>query len=243
MNIQASEIFHPRIIAASLRLFEDGEYQNAARESMRQVEIALREKGLVPKDRSGTSLATWVFENGEQVRLSPPPEDDLLEQARTLFKGAFSYYQNLAARDGNADGKAAFRVMVFASELLDLIAASQRSLESVGGIEGVIQAGIFRDAREFWEYLEFHIHQQIFEGNRGEYDMDFQMKGFRAAQKAALADFNLLRYKEIKTIVNEESGSLETTLVGIFELTSEGEKVLSELEQMLNDGNQTGGNA
>ena len=54
MEIQENEVFHSRVIETCLPLYKDGYYQHAALESMKQVEMALREKGYCP---TGTVLA------------------------------------------------------------------------------------------------------------------------------------------------------------------------------------------
>jgi uncharacterized protein (TIGR02391 family) len=241
MEIRENEVFHARIINSCLSLFNDGHYPHAALESMKQVELALREKGLVPKNLFGNRLVEWVLGNGANIRLTVPLGDDLQEKALVLFKGAFGYYRNYAAHDGaKIDKTICFRVMVLASELLDLVAASSRSFEGIGGINGIIKAGIFKDAQEFKDFLEFHVEQQILECDYSEYEFDFQVKGFREIQQEAMFDFNFLRYKEMQTIVDEEAGVFDSTLLGIFELTSEGEKVLEELEKMVSSSNGGG---
>ena len=111
MEFQESELFHPRIISYCLPLFKDGYYQDAALRSMMQVEMALREKGIAPKDRFGEKLVNWVLGSGEHITLSVPLGDDLQEKARILFKGAFGYYRNYAAHDGaKIDKTICFRI-------------------------------------------------------------------------------------------------------------------------------------
>ena len=111
MDIQEGEVFHPRIVSSCLPLFRDGHYQHAALESMKQVEMALREKGIAPKDRFGDKLVNWVLGSGEHITLSIPLGNDLQEKARILFKGAFGYYRNYAAHDGaKIDKTICFRI-------------------------------------------------------------------------------------------------------------------------------------
>src|SRR5512138_1489539 len=161
MEIQENEVLHRRIVNSCLSLFNDGYYQHAALESMKQVEMALREKGIAPKDRFGENLVNWVLGNGEHITLSVPFGDELQEKARVLFKGAFGYYRNYAAHDGaKIDKTACLRIMILASELLDLISASRRSFEGIGGIDGIIKAGIFKSVEEFKDFLDFHVRQQ-----------------------------------------------------------------------------------
>src|SRR3990172_8734880 len=115
MEIQENEVFHPRIVDSCLPLFNDGHYQHAALESMKQVEMALREKGIAPKDLFGKKLVSWVLGSGEHITLSVPLGDELQEKARTLFKGAFGYYRNYAAHDGiKIDKTICFRIMILA---------------------------------------------------------------------------------------------------------------------------------
>ena len=62
--------------------------------------------------------------------------------------------------------------MVLASELLDLVAASSRSFEGIGGIKGIIKAGIFKDAQQFKDFLDFHLRQQLLGGDYGDYEFE-----------------------------------------------------------------------
>ena len=86
MDIQEGEVFHPRIISSCLPLFRDGHYQHAALESMKQVEMALREKGIAPKDRFGDRLVNWVLGSGEHITLSIPLGNDLQEKSTNLIQ-------------------------------------------------------------------------------------------------------------------------------------------------------------
>jgi len=234
MEIQENEIFHPRIINNCMPLFNGGHYQHAALESMKQVEMALREKGIAPKDLFGERLVNWVLGSGDHITLSLPLGDDLQDKARTLFKGAFGYFRNYAAHDGaKIDKKISFRIMVLASELLELVSASKRSFEGIGGIDGIIKAGIFNNAQEFKDFLDFHIVQQIIEEDYDDYMFEFRTKGFTEIQLEAMYDFDFLRYVEQETGIDEIAGIFDSTLVGEFELTNEGEKVLEELNKMI----------
>ena len=83
-----------------LPLYKDEHFQHAALESMKQVEMALREKSMAPKNLFGVHLVKWVMGHGEHITLDVPLGDDFQEKAHTLFKGAFGYYRNYAAHDG-----------------------------------------------------------------------------------------------------------------------------------------------
>ena len=242
MEIQENEIFHPRIIDICFPLFHHGHYQHAALESMKQVEMALREKGIAPKDRFGDKLVNWVLGSGEHITLSLPLGNELQEKARTLFKGAFGYYRNYAAHDGTRiDKKISFRIMVLASELLDLISASNRSFEGIGGIDGIIKVGIFKNAQEFKDFLDFHLGQQLIEADYSDYEFEFEAKGFNEIQREAMYDFGFLLYDEQETAIDENAGIFESTLVGEFELNDEGAKVWEELKKILSASSNGGG--
>ncbi len=234
MKIQENEVFHPRVINTCLPLFNDGHYQHAALESMKQVEMALRDKGIVPKDRFGDRLVNWVLGKGEHIKLAVPLGDDLQEKALALFKGTFGYYRNYAAHDGAKINKTiCFRIMILASELLDLVSASSRSFEGIGGIDGIIKAGIFKDAQEFKDFLDFHTRQQVIEEDYSEYEFEFRARGYNEIQQEAMFDFGFLRYNEWQSAIDEEAGIFDSTLIGEFELTSEGVEVWEELKKIL----------
>ncbi len=155
MEINSNELFHQRIIETCLPLYDSKHYQHAALESMKQVEMALREKAIAPKNIFGVNLVKWVWGHGEHITLNVPLGEDFQEKAHTLFKGAFGYYRNYAAHDGaKIDKTVCLRIMVLASELLDLIAASNRSFEGIGGVSGIIKAGIFDSAQQFRDFLK-----------------------------------------------------------------------------------------
>jgi uncharacterized protein (TIGR02391 family) len=233
MEIQEGEVFHPRIISSCLPLFEDGHYQHAALESMKQVEMALREKGIAPKNRFGDDLIKWVLGNGEHITLSVPLGNDLQEKARNLFKGAFGYYRNYAAHDGTKiDKTIGFRIMILASELLDLVAASSRSFEGIGGINGIIKAEIFKDAQQFIDFLDFHLKQQLIGADYSDYELEFNARGFNEIQREAVNNFGFLTYTEQEPYFDEEAGC-DIPEIGWFELSDEGLIVYKELEKIL----------
>jgi len=145
MNVNFESLLHPRVLSHCRQLYVDGHYKHAALEAMTQVELALKEKSGV-KDRFGVSLVTNLFADGKGIKLRVPFGNEMQGQAETLFKGAFAYYRNYCAHDGNkVDGRTCLRIMVLASELLDLIGASQLSFADVGGAAGLVKVGIFPD--------------------------------------------------------------------------------------------------
>lgn len=143
MNINFESLLYPRVLEHCKKLYIDEHYKHATLEAMTQGELALKEKSEV-KDKFGVNLVANLFGDGKSIKLRVPFGDEMQKQAETLFKGAFAYYRNYCAHDGKKiDGQTCLRVMVLASELLDLIGASKLSFADVGGIEGLVKTGIF----------------------------------------------------------------------------------------------------
>jgi hypothetical protein len=112
------------------------------------VEQALKEKGLTKENykKYGQTLITSLFRTGgkeRSVKLRIPLGEDLQAQAEAFFQGVFSYYRNYTAHDGSrVDKRISLRIMIIASELLDLIDASALSFSDIGGVDGLIARGI-----------------------------------------------------------------------------------------------------
>jgi hypothetical protein len=222
MNFQLEELLHLRVIDACLKLLEDEHFTHAALEAMKQVEIALREKGLAPQDRFGDRLVKWVLGAGDHITLSVPLGEDLQDQARLLFRGAFAYYRNYAAHDGaKIDRKICIRVLILSSELLDLLDASRRSFETIGGVKGLVNTDIFQDSQHLKSLLEFLAGKTILEHDFGAHIEDLWEHGFNELQQEAVFDFGLVRYEE----TTGWEPSYGSTLVGWIELTDQGNKV------------------
>jgi hypothetical protein len=233
MQIELVEFIHPRIAEICVKLLEAGYFRCAVLESMTEVEIALREKGLVPSNYFGTNLVDYVLgKGGQHIKLLVPFGEELQDKARLLFRGAFSYYRNYAAHDGEKiDKKICIRVLMLASELLDLVDASYRSFERIGGTKGLIKEGIFKDQQELKSLLEFLEGQQIIEHDVGALKEEYP---FNDIQWEAVFDFGLVKYHETECYDSmEEDGYLnyDTTLIGWIELTYLGKKVMVELKK------------
>ena len=224
MQIELVEFIHPRITEKCVKLLEDGHFQYVALEAMKQVEIALKEKGLVSKKIFGVDLCKTVLNKGQHITLSVPLGEDLQEQACKLFCGAFSYYRNYAAHDGaKIDKKICIRILMLASELLDLIGASSRSYEGIGGIQGLIKEGIFKDQQELKFLLESLDGQWIVGCDVGALKERFY---FNDIQWEAIFEFDLAEYSET---IEEGDYPWEQEEIGWFNLTYLGKKVLAEL--------------
>lgn len=150
------ELIHPRIIDSCSGLYRDGHYPQAAFEAMKQVELALKEISLAPRGVYGQRLIKRVFGEARGITLVVPLGSEYQLHAQKLFEGAFGYYRNDGAhRGGNVDKKICGRVLILASELLDLLGASTQTI-SAGGIEGLVESGIFNSVNHFRRCLEFY---------------------------------------------------------------------------------------
>jgi len=154
MNINIKTLLHPRIENHCEKLFDDGHYKHAALEAMIQVELALKEKS-GGKKKYGVTLIKSLFKDGRGIKLRVPFGKELQKEAESFFRGSFSYYRNYAAHDGSKiDNNTAARIMIIASELLELIGASQLSYKDIGGINGLIASKIFKNEESLKDLLK-----------------------------------------------------------------------------------------
>ena len=111
---------------------------------MVQVELALKQKGNVEDIQFGARLIENLLRGGQGVILRVPLGDELQKQAQQFFKGVFSYYRNYTAHDGSKiDERMALRILIIASELLELIDAAELTLTDAGGVETLVRVGGF----------------------------------------------------------------------------------------------------
>jgi uncharacterized protein (TIGR02391 family) len=136
-------------------LYLEHHYKQAAAEAMTQVEQAVKEKSGV-KHKFGVKLMGHVFGEGAGIKLRVPFGEHMQEPAESYFKGTFAYYRNYAHHEGSQiDQLVCLRVMIIASDLLDLVGASALSFADVGGVKGLISERILSDAKSVYEILEF----------------------------------------------------------------------------------------
>lgn len=226
MAIDLLGVLHPRIKQYCIPLLEAAAYKHAALEAMTHVEIALREKALAPSDKHGKDLVKWVLGAGEHITLVVPLGDHLQDQARLLFRGAFAYYRNYAAHDGaKIDETTCIRVLILASELLDLVDASARSFERIGGLDGLIELGLFDDRQQIQSLLRFLDGNTVAEADVSALHEALLERGFTDTQMDALLDYGLLEYHE-----SEVPGATPTEwiLVGFISLTELGVRALRD---------------
>ncbi|OIP37557.1 hypothetical protein AUJ95_08005 [Candidatus Desantisbacteria bacterium CG2_30_40_21] len=167
-------------------------------EAMTQVELALKEKSGA-KNKFGVNLAISLFGENKGIKgikLCVPFGEEMQKKAEVLFQGAFSYYRNYAAHDGSKiDNRICLRVMILASELLDLIGASSQSFVDVGEVPGLIQTGVFSDREQLHKLLCFLGRGHIFPDYEGDgFYEDLAYEGFSDTQVQAVIDTGLVEY-------------------------------------------------
>jgi uncharacterized protein (TIGR02391 family) len=222
-------ILHQRIIDKCMPLYKDGHFSCAALESMKQVELALKEKSGTDEKLFGTRLVDTLLGSEKSIKLTIPLGDELQKQAKSLFTGAFSYYRNYAAHDGSNINKViSIRIMVLASELLDLVGASSISFTEIGGVKGLIKHGIFAEESQITDLLSFLSSQvcpdECFDG----LFEDLYERGFTDHQYQSVFDLGLIeyKYKSMDFYFSGKPTDLDT--FGWFELTPIGQKVLNK---------------
>ncbi len=224
-QINLEEVLHPRLREESQSLFEGGHYKHAALEAMQQVEAALREKGVAQPKAFGARLVQQTFGKKGSFILTIPFDDSLRDHAKRLFESAFSYYRNYLAHDGaGTDKTVCFRVMVLASELLDMLAASKRSLSKLGGVDGLVRHGFFDSPEAVIRCLGFLDGNWFLDDIVDGYFEDMARAAVTEEQIELSFDFGLVEAE--LSPANEADGGLITT----FALTELGRRVLAEAE-------------
>ncbi|MBI1813570.1 MAG: TIGR02391 family protein [Deltaproteobacteria bacterium] len=214
-------LLHPRILKNCLTLYADGHYKHAAQEAMTQVERAIKEKTGF-EHRYGVNLATRIFGHGHGIKLRVPFGSRMQAEAERLFAAAFSYYRNYATHEGdNIDEMCALRVMVLATELLELVGASLLSSADIGGAPGLVSEGVFASVTQVAELLKFLDGQPLPDDVCDGFYEDLGTHGFTESQLQSLLDCGLVEYRSVP--VDDPTG--QTDSVGFFHLTALGEEV------------------
>jgi hypothetical protein len=117
----------------------------------------------------GAQLIGNLFAGKAGVKLCVPLGEELQNHAKKYFKGVFSYYRNYAAHDGSAiDEKIALRILIIASELLELIDASDLTLTDSGGVDGLVRIGQFANDKRLGVLLtlldNYHMPESTYDG-------------------------------------------------------------------------------
>ncbi len=248
MILTIEELLSPRIRKYCIPLWQDGHYKHAAHESMIQVERALKEKGLVHgKNRNyGHTLIANTLKLGDKVKaikLRVPLSDELQKEAEEYFHGVFSYYRNYTAHDGSKiDKYICARILVLASELLDMIDSSSLSFSDIGGVEGLLKVELFNSYRDILNLLStlegpYYPYGDI----EGLIDDIFEKYGMTELHINATIDLGLVNYIETEYTPSQEElneawkgGSPPSTL-GHFELTELGQRMVNEIKKLIDE--------
>jgi uncharacterized protein (TIGR02391 family) len=231
-KIDIDKLLHQRIIDKCKSLYEDGHFPQAAFESMKQVELALKEKAEIGEKLFGARLIDRLLGSGESIKLKIPLGDELQEQAKSLFRGVFSYYRNYAAHDGSKiDETICIRVMVLASELLDLIGASSISFTEIGGVKGLIKQGIFDDELQIADLLCLLSSQSFIDEDYSGLFEDLAIRGYSDSQYQAIFDLDIAELRSKIGIHEFPIDPADFDKIEWFELTPTGWKVLNQIRK------------
>jgi hypothetical protein len=237
MKIELDVFLHPRILKKCISLYENGFFPDAAFNAIKQVELAFKEKAGVEDEEKlfGARLYEKYLGSGKSIKLKVPLSDNLQKEAKEVFKSVSSYYRNyLAHKEGNkVDKIICTRILIIASELLDLINASSISYTEIGGVKGLIKQGIFENESKLSNLLSF-LSSQVFphEAFDGMFE-DLIRKDYTKTQYEAVFDLGLIEYhSEIKD--HSFPGEPEDwDDFGWIELTPQGRKVLTQIQNSL----------
>lgn len=225
-------VLHRRLVARCASIYRDGHFREAAQLAMTCVELALKEKSGI-KGPSAVRLINELLGSDEGIKLRVPFAEEMQSEAWKLFRGAFAYYRNYATHDGSKfDETTSFRVMILASELLDLIGASELSFTDTGGVDGLVRHGVFPDRSSIQALLSFldghTIIDDVFDG----FYETLAYKGYGDEQVQALVDVGLVEYTSEPVTPSLEDlthDSYSLDMIGHFELTLLGSEVLGDL--------------
>ena len=223
------ELLAPRITKNCVPQFRGGYFKGAAHEAMIQVELALKEKGRVEGTQFGVNLIKDLF-GRSGVTLRVPLGQELQADAEKFFIGVFKYYRNYAAHDGSKiDQRIALRILILASELLELIDASELTLADSGDVEGLVRVGGFENAGRLGELLALLDHYTM---PAGTYDGLFEglaMNGFKDEELTRAVELNLIEMHSGEGETSFDSPS-ETEVMEWFELTKLGREALESIK-------------
>jgi len=196
---------------------------------MNQVEMSLNKKLGIVKYVPTTKTIQEKFSGGKGLRLKVPFGEEQQENAKLLFQGAFKYYRNHAAhQDQGITKKIALRIMVIASELLDLLDVCYLSIDEIGGIEEIKAVLHIKDDERLQKLLSFidgyHIPDDAFDG----FFEGLALMGFGDEEYDKLFELDLIYY-EFGPYIPGEGEVYPPDEIGFFGLTDLGKEVIEVL--------------
>lgn len=198
---------------------------------MVQVEKALKEKGKIEDIQFGAKLIGTLFAGEAGIKLRVPLGGELQNQAEKYFRGVFAYYRNYAAHDGSKiDEKIALRILIIASELLEMIDASELTLTDAGGVDGLVRVGGFESIERLGVLLNlldgYHMPDLTYDGMFEE----LAGNGFGEPELEAVFKLDLIEMHSAKYETPICQFSYGTEIIEWFELTELGKKALGAID-------------
>ena len=227
-NIELSDLLHRRIIDNCYNLFKDKYYTDAASSAMRQVEIALKEK-TGEKNLFGVRLINKYLSQNASIRLVSQINGERQDIIKKYFEATFSYYRNYTAHDGrNIDNKMSIRILIIASELLELLNASSLSLANIGGIDAVISNGIFESKNQMKKIIDILKSETIVDDTfDGLWETLYLSNNYTEDHFNKLFELGIIQYRTEMNGIEDINGDLVD--YGFFELTELGNNIYKEL--------------
>jgi uncharacterized protein (TIGR02391 family) len=239
MKVDLDNLLHPRILKKCISLYRNGFFPDAAFNAMKQVELAFKEKTGIEDEKKlfGARLYEKFLGSEKSIKLKVPLGDELQKEAKEVFKSVSSYYRNyLAHKEGNkVDKISCIRILIIASELLDLIRASSISYTEIGGIEGLIKQGIFENKLQLFNLLSF-ISSQVFphEAFDGMLE-DLIREDHTKSQYEAVFDLGFAEYHSEMRNHSFHGEPEDWDDFGWIELTPQGRKIFAQIQNSSTD--------
>lgn len=231
MNLDIREYLNSKIEHHCLRLFENGHYPECAHTAMKQVELNLKKKlGIIGYEPT-TNIISDKFSKGKGIRLKVPFGEEQQENAKLLLLAAFKYYRNYSAhQDKNITKETALRIMLIASELLDLLDECHLNIEELGGIEEIKRVLQIKDNETLEELLTFIDGQWVADDACDGFFEGLHEKGFGNDQYDRLFELNLICY-EFGPYEPTKDESHPPEEIGFFRLTALGKEVVEQIRK------------
>jgi hypothetical protein len=231
MNLDIREYLNPKIEHHCIHLFENGHYPECALTAMKQVELNLNKKMAIADYAPATKIVKEKFSAGKGIRMKVPFGEKQQENAKLLFEGTFKYYRNhVAHQDANITKQTALRIMLIASELLDLLDVCYLSLEEIGGIEEIKRVMEITDDETLEELLMFVDGQWIADDVCDGFFEDLARKGFGHDHYDKLFELNLVYY-EFGPCESMDDDPFTPEEIGYFRLTELGKEVVDQIRK------------
>jgi hypothetical protein len=236
MKVTVEDLLHARIGRRCLDHWSAGQYRDAVKEAMVQVEQAVSERdgmnaGSTP--RYGAKLNKPVFEPQSGLRLRVAYDGDLQEKAGAFFDAARRFHSEVAAREQETlDGTASMRALVLASELLDLIGAPAAGHSASGIVRALVDQDVFKSAEIVAELLSFLDGYLMAEKEAQAFYEDLRERGFNTDQLRAVVDLGLVEFAAEPSLTTENDVRAVRDLrepPAAFTLTALGEAALRDL--------------